>query len=153
MIEIKGYVCEFCGRRGDKISIELCERIHKLQDSYFKKDNIKFELTNQHIKLLNRFVVNWSNCEYGAPEINPKRPYGNSFVEGDIAEILGIDGEVKDDGEKLLSDKQQDELYKIHLETKLALEIVLQFGEAKIGEYFRKRWIGGKWERIGDNAQ
>ena len=34
-------------------------------------------------------IVQWRDCEYGAPEINPKRPYGNSSVELDICEILG----------------------------------------------------------------
>ena len=48
-----------------------------------------FEVTLDHIKLLRRMYVSWNDCEYGAPEINPKRPYGNSSVALDIAEILG----------------------------------------------------------------
>jgi hypothetical protein len=49
----------------------------------------RFTLTREHLKLARRMYVEWDNCEYGAPAINPKRPYGNSDVEGDIAEILG----------------------------------------------------------------
>ena len=31
------------------------------------------------------------NVEFGGWGVDSKRPFGNSFVEGDIAEILGID--------------------------------------------------------------
>jgi len=41
-------------------------------------------------KLLKNFQVRWNDCEFGAPEINPKRPYGNSDVEQDMLEILGL---------------------------------------------------------------
>ena len=33
--------------------------------------------------------VDWNDCEYGAPTIDPKRPYGNSDVEHEIIAILG----------------------------------------------------------------
>lgn len=49
-----------------------------------------FTVTDDHLKLLRRASVGWSDCEFGAPEIDPKRPYGNSNVLGDIAEILGL---------------------------------------------------------------
>lgn len=48
----------------------------------------EFNLKEEHIKLLRAMYVGWSDCEYGAPEIDPKRPYGNSYVEGDVHEIL-----------------------------------------------------------------
>lgn len=34
-------------------------------------------------------------CEYGSPGLDPKRPFGNSFVEGDILDLL----EIEPDGE------------------------------------------------------
>ena len=40
----------------------------------------EFTLTVDHITLLNNMWVDWSDVEYGAPEIDPKRPYGNSDV-------------------------------------------------------------------------
>ena len=45
-------------------------------------------LTEEHIKLLRNMYVGWGYCEFGAPEIDPKRPYGNSHVIGDIHTIL-----------------------------------------------------------------
>jgi len=48
------------------------------------------KITKEHLILLKNMNVGWQECEQGAPEIDPKRPYGNSDVEGDICELLGI---------------------------------------------------------------
>jgi hypothetical protein len=92
-----------------------------------------FELTEQHIKLLRRFYVNWQDTETGAPEIDPKRPYGNSAVASDIAEILVVKGQ--DDGE--LADDQVHDLMALHYETHIALQIVLVTGQFKAGKYVK----------------
>lgn len=44
--------------------------------------------TAAHLALLRRACWDWNECEYGAPSMDPKRPYGNSDVEDDLAEIL-----------------------------------------------------------------
>ena len=72
-----------------------------------------FEVTEEHLKLLKHSHVMWRASEYGAPMIDPKRPYGNTSVESDIAEILGWDKE----------DSQRAE--KIHRELETVLQIVL----------------------------
>ena len=54
-----------------------------------------FEIKEEHLKLLNRSYVSWGDSEFGAACIYPKKPYGNSDVENDIAKILGW--EIKDD--------------------------------------------------------
>lgn len=90
-----------------------------------------FELKEEHIKLLKKAYVGWQDCEYGAPEIDPKRPYGNSYVSGDIADILNFD--VEDE----LTDKQEDLAWDFHKETEIALQIILStLGEPiKFGKY------------------
>jgi hypothetical protein len=61
----------------------------------------RFTVTDEHLRLLRRAYVGWDEIEFGAPEINAKRPYGNSNVYGDIAEILGlVDGAWQDDVEE-----------------------------------------------------
>jgi hypothetical protein len=72
-----------------------------------------FEVTEEHLKLLKHSHVMWRASEYGAPMIDPKRPYGNTSVESDIAEILGWDEE----------DSQRAE--KLHRELEIVLQIVL----------------------------
>lgn len=90
-----------------------------------------FRLTEDHIKLVRKFYVGWQDCEYGAPEIDPKRPYGNSSVELDIHEILT--------GELLDSDKLTRELEaayrQLHHETRIALQIILTTGSFVPGVY------------------
>lgn len=44
--------------------------------------------TEDHITLLRRAYWRMSEVEFGAPEIDGKRPYGNSDVEGDLEELL-----------------------------------------------------------------
>jgi hypothetical protein len=50
----------------------------------------KFTVTDDHLKLLRRAHITWDGVEFGAPEIYCKKPYGNSNVWGDIAEILEV---------------------------------------------------------------
>jgi hypothetical protein len=92
---------------------------------------MRFVLTPDHVKLLRAMYVGWQDCETGAPEIDPKRPYGNSYVAGDVAEILGwtVDG---DDG---LTDDQRDKAMEIHFETAMALQVILQTGSFEPGVF------------------
>jgi len=76
-------------------------------------------------------------AEYGAAHIDPKRPYGNSYVEGDIARILGW--EVGPNG---LTDEQRDRAAALHAKTPTALEIVLSVGYFEPGEYERVGYTG-----------
>ncbi len=104
----------------------------------------KFTLTENHVKLLRRANVTWSDCEFGAPAIDPKRPYGNSFVIGDIAGIL--DALRDEDGD--VDDEVYETLYKFHSETETALQIVLETGSFEAGNYEREKYFG-KWKRVG----
>jgi len=57
---------------------------------------IIFEVKKEHLALLKRMCVGWQNCEFGALEIDPKRPYGNSDVLQDMIEIIGME-QIKED--------------------------------------------------------
>lgn len=90
--------------------------------------------------------MRWEDCEYGAPGIDCKRPYGNSDVEYDIAEILKW--EIDEDG---LTKKQCEEAYTIHCETLTALQIALAIGKFETGIYLNyEKYDTTKWRRIGD---
>ena len=47
-------------------------------------------MKEEHLKLLKEMYVGWNECEFGAPEIDPKRPYGDSDVYEDMNKILGL---------------------------------------------------------------
>ena len=101
-----------------------------------------FTITKDHIKLLKRAEIQYnSNSEFGAPEIDPKRPYGNSYVYGDIAEILGIKKD--EDGEF----PEEDIAYmgRVHVETTTVLKIAVMTGIMEIGTYDLN-----KWEKVDD---
>lgn len=78
--------------------------------------------------------VGWQDCETGAPEIDPKRPYGNSYVPEDIAEIVGF----KYNKDKGMTTNQEDKMYAMHRETELALQIVLCTGKFITGNFKKK---------------
>ena len=93
-----------------------------------------------HIKLLRRAYVRWEDCEYGAPAIDCKRPYGNSSVEEDIAEIL--DWPINDEE---LSSYQRGLAAKLHGETQTALQIFLTTGKMEIGIYEEEFY---QWKKV-----
>ncbi|MEV8639332.1 hypothetical protein AB0395_47535 [Streptosporangium sp. NPDC051023] len=108
----------------------------------------EFTITDIHLKLLREAEVDWDDTEFGAPCIDPKRPYGNSNVPRDIAELLNP--EVRDWDDTRLDDyldQHYDELTRLHVETGLALKICLRRGEFKPGRYQKVNW--GKWELVG----
>ena len=108
-------------------------------------DATEFELTGDHIKLLKNANVDWDDCETGAPCIDPKRPYGNSFVAGDVYEIL-YEKSPPDDFYD--DDDFKNELLSIHNETKTALQIILITGKFQPGLYKRSSNWENNWKLV-----
>jgi hypothetical protein len=108
-------------------------------------DKQYFEVTEDHLTLLRNANVGWDGCEFGAPSIDCKRPYGNSAVYGDMVRLLewGGDGEYE-----AFTEHQQHELDRIHKETATALQIILAVGYFKAGRYeadkYRRNWREGE---------
>jgi hypothetical protein len=92
---------------------------------------IKFTVTEDHLKLSRRMCVDWSTRVFGAPEIDPKRPYGNSNPSQDVAEILGW----KFDPEDGLSNEMEEKAMSIHRQMDKVLQIGLVTGKFEAGEY------------------
>jgi hypothetical protein len=84
----------------------------------------EFELTEDHIKLLQRMYVTWYDGEFGAPGIDCKRPYGNSDVYRDMNKILGYDDNLT--LTLLQMEIPTTYLRKLHEELEIALQIVLR---------------------------
>jgi hypothetical protein len=117
----------------------------------------EFRLTHDHLKLLRRATVGWCGDEYGAPEIDPKRPYGNSDVSLDVADLLGwpvpVDGEGHVDYEGAAWDALCDRARRVHLETQTALQIVvLNAGNQATPGLYRQtdEYDRHSWARVGD---
>lgn len=59
-------------------------------------------------------VEHQNDCEYGSIGLDCKRPFGNSYAQGDILEICQIEPEGVEDGDKVYTEEQNqyaDELY------------------------------------------
>jgi hypothetical protein len=110
----------------------------------------EFTVTEDHLRLLRHARLYWDYGEgYGAPAINPKRPYGNSYVERDIAEILEApdsDWEWQDGEKAYLTAEAEERFTRLHEETLIVLHIALTAGEFRPGRYVRDDVIG--WIRV-----
>ena len=84
-----------------------------------------FVLTQDHLTLLGSAFVGWQDCETGAPEIDPKRPYGNGSVSTDVAELLGRTVDTCPHCAEPIGEDNDDEMMRIHRETEGALAVVL----------------------------
>jgi hypothetical protein len=104
----------------------------------------KFTVTNNHLRLLRNMNVSWNGYEFGAPSIDPKRPYGNGDVYTDIAELIGatIDRETED-----FTDIQRACMKALHKQTETVLQIVLATGRFLAGEYQADKY-DRNWEKI-----
>lgn len=110
----------------------------------------EFTVTDEHLRLLRRAYVRWEDGEFGAPGINSKRPYGNSNVYADIAEILGVPYGQWDDEELGPLPDAAWRFARLHVETGIALQIALDTGEFRADRYIRDNEWGyglGRWRR------
>ena len=115
----------------------------------------EFTVTEDHLKLLQHVYLYWDYGEgYGAPAINPKKPYGNSDVERDVAEILDApnsDWEGDEDDEYLdLTPEAREHFARLHVETMIVLHIVLAARDIRPGRYIRDDAMG--WLRTADEG-
>jgi len=155
------YVCGFCRRKYDSKEDALsCEKQDKLRK---QRENLKeFEVKDEHLKLLKEMYVGWNDCEFGAPEIDPKRPYGNSDGVDDVARVIGYkkkkdtvefdkdDAKEYDDIKEYLEDcdwtqEAYDYLYNLHKDMQIVLQIVLSSLSLKKGTYQRDDIYTSEW--------
>lgn len=107
-----------------------------------------FKITEEHLKLLKRMYVSWWDCDYGAPSIDCKRPYGNSDVEEDICEILGKEKNDVDYESEYLT-KYSKYASKLHNEMQTVLQICLSLLTFEVGEYYlTEEYDTTSWKKL-----
>lgn len=114
-------------------------RVMKMNDTIYW-----FNLTEEHILLASKMQVWWWDAEYGAPCIDPKRPYGDSDVEGDICEILGKK-KIEVNYEEMYLTEDLEYAAQLHKDMKTALQIILRCKTFTPGK-FKKINSWGNWE-------
>ncbi len=105
----------------------------------------EFTITKEHLELLkNAYWEHDTGCEFGSVGTDCKRPFGNSDVYGDMAEILG-EKETRDkDGE--YPDEQILKYDKLYEELATVLSIVFHTGKIKTGTYVREDEYSQDWK-------
>lgn len=110
-----------------------------------------FDLTNNHIRLIENMRFDFNDIEFGAPCVDPKRPYGNSYIYEDMASILAIDPDFvnpDDPSDILFSIEDIDLMDKLHKETETALQVIVVTKSFEPGLYvsdkYRNNWIKSK---------
>ena len=107
---------------------------------------LTFEVTDEHVALLRHAYVGWDGCEFGAPAIDCKRPYGNGDVYRDMAKILGV--EIPEDDWDSLPDETIARFDHLHQETATVLQIALRTGVLRAGTYARTNRYGVDWTAL-----
>ncbi len=111
----------------------------------------RFEVRPEHMKLLTRIFFGYNDwTEFGAPEVDPKRPYGNSDVYGDLAELLGVEADGVDEyGDAVLSDETKAKLLRIHKEMPKVLGVLARNAAEGIspGWYESPKYYND-WKRV-----
>lgn len=106
---------------------------------------MEFELTEDHIMLLQESEWNWNDSCFGAPGIDPKRPFGNSSgIACQIAEILDWEPQDKDaDGDACFSSDQKGDACDIWSETLTAIHVILSARSFTPGLYIyeKDKWV------------
>lgn len=113
-------------------------------------DKDTFRILPEHLTLLRNMYWRWDDTEFGAPAVDSKRPYGNSSVYSDLAEILGVKGEDTSNGYEELTEEQEAYLWKLHRETETVLEILISSGMMHPGLYQNGFARAAQWMRVAD---
>lgn len=158
------YICEICNRKHeDKDQALNCEK--EDLKTRARENTTVFEIKDEHIKLLKEMNIDWNDAEFGAPCIDPKRPYGNSNGVNDIARVIDLtknkktidyyrkDAEEYDDIKDYFEEcdwnqESYDYLLNIHHDMQIVLQIVLNNLSFKKGIYHRKNTYS-EWEFKG----
>jgi len=111
----------------------LAKEDPKPRSSLFRKKY--FTLTEEHVKLFAHANTSWDSAEFGAPELDPKRPFGNSSVAQDVYEILGWPHPSEEEDEDFFGNAGYERAQKIVRELETALEVVLRVGAFVPGVY------------------
>lgn len=113
-----------------------------------------FTLTEEHVKLLRAAYTWWWPIEWGSPGIDPKRPFGNGDLLGDMYEILK--GKKTPDHWEDLPGPMRESFLKLYRELETALQVVLTTGTFEPGRYsteqYFRNWVRDEEQEAGASS-
>ena len=129
---------------------EAAKHAKKLKNAaYLRKlqmDVHEFTVTEQHIKAIQEMSFVWTaTSDLPDCKLDGNRPFGNSDIYVDIADILGIGVDDEEYGD--YSDEDIDKIEFFFLDLRTVLEILTQTCNLMVGTYRRDSWMD-KWGYI-----
>ena len=112
--------------RSQRALADMATSLHDARD---------FTVTDDHLALLRQARARWLGLEFGAPCIDPNRPYGNSGVVEDIADIVDPGGRAAAGDYEAYFGANSERFLRLHAETMLVLQIALSTGRFGPGRY------------------
>jgi hypothetical protein len=107
----------------------------------------QFIVTDEHLQILKMLNVDYDR----GPEIDRKRPYGNTDYQGDILKAVGEKQTESSDGDEFWTKEQGNRADKIHREAGMALQIALCTGTFEAGTYEQQKpYHSNSWARVPD---
>lgn len=115
------------------------------------RKTIQFELTEDHITLLQAMNIRWDSAMFGAPAGDTKRPFGSSgsgVIRREICDMLGYEPVTTDEFDHPVYDNDdEDAALETYRECDTALQIVLSCQTFEPG-VFEKQEYTRDWERV-----
>ena len=94
-----------------------------------------FTLTKTHINLITQLNINQNQDHFYnipvLPMIDEKRPFGNSYILGDVFEVMGLTPDENED----YTEAQKQEAYQALIELPQAMRIILHYQTFTPGTY------------------
>jgi len=113
-----------------------------------------FTIKREHMMLLHRLYWVRNDDEYGAPTVDPKKPYGNSRVIQDIIRIVEDKADVCPNCGEVITKLDEQKYADLHEDLLIVLEILAQnagqgievgdiFVKDKLDTQYRRVWVKG----------
>jgi hypothetical protein len=121
------------------------EELHQMEKHQFLGNfRMFFLVTSKHLALAKRLSIIWYDRENGGPGADIVRPYGNSGLISDIAEIIGYP---LPEGDACFSAAAEHYLEGLHRDMHIVLQIILHTRQVKAGVY-KKPSLTDDWVAV-----
>lgn len=116
-----------------------------------KREILEFEVTQSHCKAIKELRIDWYVYDedyYFFPVsfgLDDKRPFGNSYSLGDLAEIM----ELKVNDDEGLTDEQEEQIKHFFCDLSICLKILIDNLSLSVGKYIKKDAYS-EWVRLNE---
>ena len=124
-------------------ALHLHEQQEAARPTLLKMDRLT--VTDAHVALLRRVNVReLRSAGFPVAAMDVKRPYGNSDVVADLADVAGL----APDADGVFAEGDIRALEALHVEVMACMAILVNTGECVAGRTYTRPRFGARWERV-----